>query len=244
MESAAVLRSLGLETTMVFPDERVWQSFFTAPMSAFFQDYYCNRGVVILPETEIDSFLGEQTTSQVVTTSGQRIKADIVVAGIGAVLNTELFADSGMKIGDEGISVNRFLETNLPDVFAAGDVTRYRDVIYDSPMHIEHWDNAVHQGRHAARVMLGEYQPYEHVPYFFSDEFDLSFEFWGDTTGAAEIIHLGDVQSGRFSVWWLAEDRCLLAAFVMNRPENEREAAQNWIKSGRKLQADQLQESE
>lgn len=137
-----------------------------------------------------------------------------------------------------------FLETNLPDVLAAGDVTSYWDVIYERPLHIEHWDNAAEQGRHAARVMLGEYQPFVHVPYFFSDVFDLSFEFWGATSGAAEIVHRGDIEKGSFSVWWLAENGRLLAAFIMNRPEEERELAPKWIKAGKQLNRKWLTDSQ
>jgi 3-phenylpropionate/trans-cinnamate dioxygenase ferredoxin reductase component len=244
METTAVLQSLGLETTMVFPDERVWQSFFTAPMSDFFEKYYRDRGVKILAETKAASFEGDKRVTRVALTSGQSLEADLVVAGIGVMPNTGIFQGSGLQIGDDGIKVNRFLETNMPDVLAMGDVTLYEDVLYNRPIHIEHWDNAVEQGRHAARVMMGEYQPYEHVPYFFSDEFDLSYEFWGDTKDAAQAIHRGDVPGGSFSVWWLAENGRLLAAFVMNRPEVEREAAPGWIKTGKQLPAEWLQEIE
>ncbi len=245
MEATSVLQRLGVDTTMIFPEKRVWQAFFTEQMSDYFERYYYDRGVTILPEMTIDSFLGEgDQVTHVLTSSGQQIEADLVVAGIGVQPNTEIFEESGLQIGEDGIKVNRFLETNLRDVLAAGDVTQYKDVIYERPMHIEHWDNAVEQARHAARVLLGEYQPFEHVPYFFSDEFDLSYEFWGDTHGAAEVVHRGDVSSGQFSVWWLAENGRLLAAFVMDRPQEEREAAPAWIKSRKKLQAHWLQETE
>ena len=244
MEVTSVLQNLGVDTTMVFPEKRVWEAFFTEEMSNYFETYYRDRGVTILPEMTIDLILGEEIVTQVKTSSGQHLEADMVVVGIGVLPNVEIFKDNGLKIAEDGILVNRFLETNVPDVLAAGDVTRYRDILYQRPMHIEHWDNAVEQGRHAARVMLGEYQPYVHVPYFFSDEFDLSFEFWGDALGAAEAVHRGDVPSGHFSVWWLAEDGRLLAAFIMNRPEEERTAAPQWIKAGKKLQGHWLQETD
>ncbi len=241
MESAAVLQSGGVDTTMVFRGERVWHSFFTAPMSNYFEKVYRDRGVTLLPETEVTSFLGDEKVKQVITSSGESLPADLVIVGIGVVPNTEIFRDSGLKMANEYIKVNRFLETNLPDVLAAGDVTKYKDVLYERTMHVEHWDNAVKQGRHEAQIMLGQYQPYEHVPYFFSDVFDLSYEFWGDTSAAAEIVHRGDVDSGSFSVWWLAEDGRLLAAFVMDRPEEERELAPEWIKSRKQLSVKWLQ---
>ncbi|MFN2135642.1 MAG: NAD(P)/FAD-dependent oxidoreductase [Candidatus Promineifilaceae bacterium] len=244
MEAASVLQRLGVDTTMVFPDARVWQSFFTEEMSDFFEAYYGERGVTILPNMTIDSFHGEGGVTHAITSTGRRIKADIVVVGIGVKPNTELFKDSGLQLGEDAIAVNRFLETNMPGVLAAGDVTRYKDILYDRPLHIEHWDNAVEQGRHAARVMLGEYQPYEHVPYFFSDEFDLSFDFWGDSQGAAEVVHRGDVQSGKFSVWWLAANGRLLAAFVMDRPKEESDLAPKWIESRKVLSGNWLRNEE
>jgi NADPH-dependent 2,4-dienoyl-CoA reductase/sulfur reductase-like enzyme len=225
---------------MIFPEERVWQAFFTPEMSAFFEEYYRDRGVTILPEQEIDSFAGEGKVTHVVTQAGDKLPADMVVAGIGVSANSELFVDSGLQLADGTIRVNRFLETNFPGVVAAGDVTRYESTLYDRSLHIEHWDNAVAQGKHAACVMLGELQPFEHVPYFFSDVFDLSYEFWGDIQDAAEAVHRGSVEDGEFSTWWLDGDGRLVAAFVMNRPDEERELAPKWIKSGKQLAADWL----
>jgi NADPH-dependent 2,4-dienoyl-CoA reductase/sulfur reductase-like enzyme len=237
MEATAVLQSQGVAITMLFPEERVWQAFFTPVMSAFFENYYRQRGVTIMPQQEVASFVGDDNgqVAQVLTKTGLSLPADMVVAGIGVVPNSDLFKDSELQRVKNNIVVNRFLETNMPNVLAAGDVTSYEDVIYERPLHVEHWDNAVQQGQHAVQVMLGKYQPYEHVPYFFSDMFDLSYEFWGDTTGATQAVHRGDVAHGRFSVWWLAADGRLLAAFVMNRPEEERQLAPKWIKAGKQL---------
>jgi NADPH-dependent 2,4-dienoyl-CoA reductase/sulfur reductase-like enzyme len=244
METTSVLQSQGVHTTMIFPEERVWQSFLTPIMAAFFENYYRDRGVTIMPRQEINSFVSERQSLQVITKSGLSLPADMVIAGIGAIPNDEPFKNSGLKLADDGIEVNRFLETNMPEVWAAGDITRYQDVVYKRPLHIEHWDNAVAQGQHAARVMLGQYQPFEHVPYFFSDIFDLSYELWGDPTGATEIVYRGEVENGRFSAWWLNEDDQLLAAFIMDCPEEERELAPEWIKSGKKLDPRWLQEAE
>ncbi|MBK8900633.1 MAG: NAD(P)/FAD-dependent oxidoreductase [Anaerolineaceae bacterium] len=243
MEATAVLQSNGVDTTLVFPEECVWQAFFTPKMSHFFESYYRDRGVTILSQEKVKAFVGNGRVQKVITESGKELPADIVVAGIGVVPNKELFADCGLQIADEGVVVNRFLETNFPSVVAAGDITFYEDVVYDKQLHIEHWDNAVQQGKHAARVMLGEIQPYTHVPYFFSDVFDLSYEFWGDPSGAAQTVHRGEVEDGRFSVWWLAEDGRLLAAFVMNRPDEEREMAPQWIQAGKKMTTEWLKET-
>ena len=153
----------------------------------------------------------------------------MVVAGIGVTPVTEPLINSGIEVKD-GVVVNEYLETNQRDIFAAGDVASYYDVLFDKHRRAEHWDNAVSQGQHCARALLGERTPFIHVPYFFSDVFDLSYEFWGDPSGAEEIVERGDLSSSSFSVWWLRQGR-LAAAFTMNRPEEEREAAPRLIQS-------------
>ena len=81
--------------------------------------------------------------------------------------------------------------------------------------------------------------PFRHVPYFFSDVFDLSYEFWGDTAAADHVVHRGDLNSNSFSVWWL-RDGVVQAAFAMNRPDEERESAPKWIEAGQHVDADGL----
>ncbi len=83
---------------------------------------------------------------------------------------------------------------------------------------------------------MGDRSPFKHVPYFFSDVFDLSYEFWGDTAGADKIVNRGDVSSNSFSVWWLKQD-AVVAAFVMNRPGEERDFAQKSIETKQSVTA-------
>ena len=241
MEVASVLQSVGVATTMVFPEEHVWQAFFTPEMSTFFENYYRERGVTLMPQAEVVAFEGENgRLTRVVLNSGSHLRADMAVVGVGVRPNTDLFAKDRLQVVDDGIVVNRFLETNIANVYAAGDIARYEDVIFGRPRRIEHWDNAVAQGQHALKNMMGQPEPFVHVPYFFSDVFDLSYEFWGDATGAQKIVHRGDIDNGRFSVWWLGPDGSLFAAFVMDRPDEEREFAPQWIQSGKKLAVEQL----
>jgi NADPH-dependent 2,4-dienoyl-CoA reductase/sulfur reductase-like enzyme len=161
-----------------------------------------------------------------------------MVVGIGVRPATEILAGSGIEVGD-GVPVNEYLETGVPGIYAAGDVANYHDKLFDKRRRVEHWDNAVSQGQHCGRTLLGERAPFVHVPYFFSDVFDLSYELWGDITGADEVVERGDLSSTSFSVWWLLEQR-LIAAFVMNRPDEERNAAPRWIESKQRLSADEL----
>ena len=107
---------------------------------------------------------------------------------------------------------------------------------------MEHWDNAVSQGQYCARALLGERTPFTHVPYFFSDIFDLSYEYWGDSCGAEQVVSRNDHSSKSFSAWWLREKR-LVAAFTMNRPDEERAVAPKWIESKQTVSAAKLQDT-
>jgi 3-phenylpropionate/trans-cinnamate dioxygenase ferredoxin reductase component len=239
MEVAAVLAQKGVEVTMVLSDERIWKRLFSPQMSSFFEAYYEARGVRFLKSTAVTGLRGDGAVSAAVLSGGQTIACEMVVAGIGVRPVTDLLATSGFDVAD-GVLVNEHLEASQPDVYAAGDVANYQDLLYEKRRRVEHWDNAVAQGQYCARALMGERAPFRHIPYFFSDLFDLSYEYWGDSSGAGQIVHRGDLSSNSFSVWWLQQGR-VVAAFTMNRPDEERELAQKWIEtkqsvSGKKLE--------
>ncbi len=245
MEVASVLAGQGIAVTMIFPEERLMQAWFTPEMSKFFQDYYEARGVTFRPGTKPVAFTGDDCVTGVTLDSGDELPADFVVAGIGVVPATELFEGTGMPI-DDGIIVNKYLETNWDGVFAAGDVANYYDVIFQKRRRAEHWDNAVKQGQHAARIMTAsrrkQREQFMYLRYFFSDVFDLSYEFWGDTSQADRVVYRGDMSEASFSVWWLAGNR-LDAVFVLNRPDDERAIAPEWIKMRRRVRPENLQDA-
>jgi NADPH-dependent 2,4-dienoyl-CoA reductase/sulfur reductase-like enzyme len=239
MEVAAVLTARGVETTMIVREDRIWKAFFTPEMSAFFGKYYADRGVRILTRAGIAAIVNGSKAS---LTGGDSIGFDLLVAGIGVQPVTDAAGRAGLKV-DNGVFVNEFLETDHPDIFAAGDVANYPDTIFGNKRRrVEHWDNAVSQGRHAARALLGRREAFVHVPYFFSDVFDLSYEFWGDPSEADRVVHRGDLHTSSFSVWWMSRDR-LVAAFTMNRPDEERELAPELIRSKRGVSPERLREA-
>ena len=238
MEVASVLAQKGIETAMVLREDRIWKQFFSPEMSRFFESYYTARGVRFVKMATITELRGDGTVRSVVLGDGQTIAAEMVVAGIGVRPATELFANSGIEVAD-GVMVNEYLETSAPGVLAAGDVANYQDVLFRKRRRVEHWDNAVSQGQYCARALMGERTPFRHVPYFFSDVFDLSYEFWGDPSGADKIIHRGDLSSNSFSVWWLRQS-AVVAAFVMNRPDDERDVASKWIESQQIVSVEKL----
>lgn len=243
MEVSAILQELGLKTTLVFPGPHLNERIFTTRMAAFFENYYCDCGVTLLPQERVTGFVSDNGhVTHVSLASGKDLPTDLVVAGVGIAPNTELFIDTPLQV-DDGIVINRFLETSMPNVYAAGDVACYRDLLYNRLRRVDHWDNAVRQGHLAARIMLGQREEYRHVPYLFSRSFDRSYELWGDAQAAERVVYRGDVESGSFSAWWLSPSGRLVAAFVMDRPEEERHLAQQWIEEGQLLNTDCLRDA-
>ena len=238
MEVAAVLAQKNIATTLILREDRVWNRVFTAPMSEFFERYYVSRGVQLLKGETVARLEGKDQVSAAVLSSGRKISCDLVVAGIGATPVSALFTNSGLTV-ENGVVVNEYLETKLPGIFAAGDVANYLDIIFDKRRRVEHWDNAVSQGQHWAGLVRGDRKPFSHVPYFFSDVFDLSYELWGDSEGATQTVARGDLNSSSFSVWWLKQSR-LVSAFAMSRPDEERRAAAEWVKAKQLVSPERL----
>ncbi len=242
MEVASVLAQKGIETTMILREERIWAQFFTPSMSRFFEDYYSARGVRFIKQSNITALQGRAAVESVSLQSGHPVPCDLAVAGVGVQPVTDPVAVGRIEVTD-GVVVNDCLETAVSGIYAAGDVANYRDSLFDTRRRVEHWDNAVSQGRHVARLLSGDRAPFLHVPYFFSDVFDLSYEFWGDPRGADSVVERGDLSTSSFSIWWLSGDR-VLAAFAMNRSDEERNVAPRWIESKQPVVPDKLKSAE
>src|SRR5205823_349103 len=126
MEVASQSAQRGRDTTMVFPQDRVWKSFFTPEMSRFFQKYYESRGVHFVPSAKVEA-IGSNYVSLSMST---KLDADLVVAGIGVTPVTEIAEAANVKV-ENGIVVNEFLETGTAGVYAAGDTASYQDLLFN-----------------------------------------------------------------------------------------------------------------
>ncbi len=140
MEVAAVLSHKGIEVTMILSDDRIWKRLFSPQMSSFFEWYYMSRGVRFAKNATVSELRGAETVSSVVLANGQAIACDMVIAGIGVRPAMEMLSNSRIDIGD-GVMVNEYLETGSPDIWAAGDVANYEDVLFGKRRRVEHWDN-------------------------------------------------------------------------------------------------------
>ena len=191
-ELAAALAMNGQSVTLVFPEEGIGWRLFPAGLSHFVGDYYRQKGITVLPKRIVqgmakrgDQFVIER--SPVLDPAEPELVVDGVVTGIGVTPNVELAQQAGLEVGN-GIIVDEHLRTSHPDIYAAGDIASYYNKVLDQRMRVEHEDNAVTMGRAAGRNMAGAGERYDHLPYFYSDLFELGYEAVGDTDSRLETV--------------------------------------------------------
>ena len=191
-EIAAALAMNGKEVVMIFPEAGIGSRLFPSDLAGFLNDYYREHGVEVLTHSTVtdvvrrgDRFIVKTQDTAAATT--REIEVDGIVAGIGAQPNVDLAQTAGLAV-DNGIVVDPFLRTSHPDVYAAGDVAAYWQSALGQRRRVEHEDNATTMGRLAGRAMAGEPEPYEHLPFFYSDMFDLGYEAVGDVDARLEVV--------------------------------------------------------
>jgi 3-phenylpropionate/trans-cinnamate dioxygenase ferredoxin reductase subunit len=178
-EIAAALAMNGINAAMLFPDEGIGARLFPSELATFLNDYYRAHGVEVLPGETVVGLEVDGTKTLVKTRSGRVVVAGGVVAGIGIQPNTALAEAAGLQV-DNGVVVDEFLRTSHPDVYAAGDVARFYNPALGSYMRVEHEDNANTMGKVAGQNMAGRAVAYHHLPFFYSDLFDLGYEAVGE----------------------------------------------------------------
>ncbi len=186
-EIAAALAMNGKDVVMLFPGAGIGDHIFGAALSAFLNGYYQQHGVEVLAGETAAGL--ERRGGQVAlrTTAGRELLVDGVVAGIGIEPNIALAQAAGLDV-DNGVVVDALLRTSHPDIYAAGDVANFTNPSLGKRMRVEHEDNANTMGRHAGRNMAGEQAPYAHLPFFYSDLFDLGYEAVGELDARLEIV--------------------------------------------------------
>jgi 3-phenylpropionate/trans-cinnamate dioxygenase ferredoxin reductase subunit len=212
-EAAASARQRGLEVAVIEPASVPLERVLGTEVGAIYRDLHADHGVELLLGTGVEAFEGDGAVERVRTSDGRVLECDFVIVGVGVAPRTQLAAGAGLALED-GVVVDGRLRTSAPDVFAAGDVARHDHPAY-GPLRVEHWDNALHQGPAAARAMLGRDEPYDHVPYFFSDQYDVGMEYSGYAPRWDRVVFRGDPAGREFIAFWLQGDR-LLAAMNVN----------------------------
>ncbi len=186
-EIAAALAMNGCKVSMLFPEEGIGARIFPADLAKFLNGYYREKDVEVKSGAEVADIASADGSFVVSTKSGSKFKASTVIAGVGVMPDTDLAKAAGLAVED-GIIVDEHLRTSMPNVFAAGDVARFMSPQLGKRTRVEHEDNANTMGRAAGRAMAGDKAPYEHLPFFYSDLFDLGYEAVGETDPRLEIV--------------------------------------------------------
>ncbi|MGH2620329.1 MAG: NAD(P)/FAD-dependent oxidoreductase, partial [Anaerolineales bacterium] len=186
-ELAAALAMNGRRVTIIFPESGIGAQQFPAELSSFLNDYYRGKGVEVLAGEAVDRVERAAGSVQVSTQSGRTLPTEAVVAGLGILPNTKLAVQAGLET-DDGILVNPSLQTSNPAIYAAGDVARFHNLALDRRMRVEHEDNSVTMGGLAGQSMAGAEVRYDHLPYFYSDLFELGYEAVGILDPRLELV--------------------------------------------------------
>jgi NADPH-dependent 2,4-dienoyl-CoA reductase/sulfur reductase-like enzyme len=236
-EIAAALALNGCSVTMVFPEPGIGWRIFPAELSTALNDYYRVRGVELFPGSSVVAI----EAGSITLADGRTLEADAVVAGIGIEPNVELAAEAGLPVAN-GIVVDAFGRVgNRREVFAAGDVARFPVPALGGDLRVEHEDHAKSHGRRVGANMAGAEEPYDHLPFFYSDLFELGYEAVGELDSRSRtIVELGQLGDEGLVYYVDAEGspRGVLLWNLFGRVEEAREL----IRAGEPIQHGALRE--
>ncbi|MFA6292414.1 MAG: FAD-dependent oxidoreductase [Victivallales bacterium] len=205
-EIAAALAMNGKEVVMIFPEAGIGDRVFPRNHSLFLNEYYRGKGVKILNGDIVSGFEKKGELITLTLGSNQKISVDGVVAGLGIEPNIALAVQANLKI-DNGIQVDDYLRTSEPDIYAAGDAASFCNPALARRIRVEHEDNANMMGRRAGRNMAGKTDLYRHLPFFYSDLFDLGYEAVGILDSRLETFADWKEPNRKGVIYYLEKER-------------------------------------
>jgi len=218
LEAAAALRNRNIEVHVVAPEKVPMERILGAEMGAFVRKLHEEHGVIF----HLENTPSEIDAKQVTLNSGGTIEADLVVMGVGVRPRIALAEKAGLKI-DRGVAVDQYLQTSAPDIFAAGDIARWPDPHSGHPIRVEHWVVAERQGQTAAFNLLGQHVPFDAVPFFWSQHYDVPINYVGHAESWDEIAVDGNI-AGRDCVLRYKKGGRVLAVTSIYRDHESLEA--------------------
>ncbi|MDX2144894.1 MAG: FAD-dependent oxidoreductase [Rhodospirillaceae bacterium] len=204
LEVAAVAVKRGCAVTVLETLPRVLARVVAPEMSAFYTDVHRAAGVRIHTDTMVTAFEGHGRIERVLCNDGSAHAADLVIVGIGIVPNVELASAAGLNV-DNGIVVNEFTQTADPDIYAVGDCSNHPNPRLGRRLRLESVPNALGQGKAAALHILGKPEPYDEVPWFWSDQYDLKLQMTGISDPGDHVVIRGSMAERKFSACYLRE---------------------------------------
>ena len=205
-EIAAALAMNGKKVTMLFPEEGIGARVYPRELSQYLNDFFRGKGVEVLAGVNVKDLQKSKDSYLLITDKGQPVAVDGVIAGIGLIPNVELAQSAGLKTGN-GIVVDEMLRTDNPDIYAAGDVAEYNQLVLGKRLRAEHEDNANTMGKQAGRNMAGANESYHHLSYFYSDLFELGYEAVGELDPRLETFADWEEPFKKGVIYYLADGR-------------------------------------
>ena len=216
LEVAASANQLGCQVTVLEAMDRVLQRVTGPEMSTFYQGVHADHGVDLRLDTAVKEFVTEGNSIAAVLGDESQIEFDLAVVGIGVIPNTELAESAGLEC-DNGIVVDEYCQTQDRSIYAVGDCSNHPSFIYERRLRLESVPNAMGQAKTAALHICGDPKPYDEVPWFWSDQYDVKLQTAGLSQGYDQVVLRGDMAARKFSVFYLDRGR-LLAVDAINSP--------------------------
>ncbi|MGZ4494365.1 MAG: NAD(P)/FAD-dependent oxidoreductase [Nocardioides sp.] len=216
LEATAAAREAGAEVTVLESLDAPLLRVLGPEVAEIFAGLHREHGVDLRTGVQVSGVAKDGERAVVRLGDGASVTADLVLVGIGVTPNIALAEAAGLAV-DNGVLVDARLRTSAPDVFAAGDIANHDHPTLGRRLRVEHWDTAIGQGEAAARNMLGEDQPYDRQPYFFTDQYDLGMEYVGSVgpNGYDEVVLRGNPDKREFQAYWV-KDGAVLAGMQVN----------------------------
>lgn len=214
-EVAASLRQSGVEVAVLDRNRVPLRRIFGEEVGRVIEGIHRDHGTELILEDTVAAFEGTGRVERVTTRGGRRIECDFVVVGLGVEPATEVLAGSGVEI-DNGIVVDEYGRTAVEGIHAAGDVANRYHPVFGRHIRVEHWQSALGQGAAAAMSMLGKGEPYEEIPWFWSDQYEHNLQYLGYHTEWDELIVRGSLKERSFVAFYRKNGR-VLAAVALDR---------------------------
>jgi 3-phenylpropionate/trans-cinnamate dioxygenase ferredoxin reductase component len=238
-EVAASLRQSGVEVIALDRNEVPLRRVLGEEVGRVIEGIHRDHGTELVFEDTVATFEGAGRVEGVTTRGGRRLECDFVVVALGVEPVVEPLAGTGVKI-DNGVVVDEYCRTGVEGIYAAGDVANHYHPVFERHIRVEHWQNALKQGEAAARSMLGDGEPYQEIPWFWSDQYDHNLQYAGFHRDWDELVVRGSLEERSFVAFYRKDER-VLAAVAVDRGRDLRRSVP-LIKSRERIEASGLRD--